>query len=135
MKEDDLDGKKGKSEGSTKKFDNPIEILKIRLKNICNKNREKSRLLAQYTRNAQVIEAAALKFPVDSYRLASASLLFEDNKLFPQALALARKGVEYNPNNFDAWRVLSVISQSTPEEKAKAIEMMHKLDPRNTDLK
>jgi hypothetical protein len=52
VKEDDLDGKKGKSEGSTKKFDNPIEILKIRLKNICNKNREKSRLLAQYTRNA-----------------------------------------------------------------------------------
>ena len=58
MKEDDLDVKKGKSEGSTKKFDNPIEILKIRLKNICNKNREKSRLLAQYTRNAQVIEEA-----------------------------------------------------------------------------
>ena len=90
---------------------------------------------AMSSSNAQIIEAAALKFPLDSYRLASASLLFEDNKLFPQALALARKGVEYNPNNFDAWRVLSAISQSTPEEKAKAIEMMHKLDPRNKDLK
>jgi len=32
--------------------------LKIRLKNITNKNREKQRLLAQYTRNARVIEEA-----------------------------------------------------------------------------
>lgn len=46
VKEDDLDGKKGKADGANKKFDNPIEILKIRLKNICNKNKEKSRLLA-----------------------------------------------------------------------------------------
>ena len=52
VKEDDLDGKKGKAAGANKKFDNPIEILKIRLKNICNKNKEKSRLLTQYTRNA-----------------------------------------------------------------------------------
>jgi hypothetical protein len=31
--------------------------------------------------------------------------------------------------------VLSAMSQATPEEKAKAIEMMHKLDPRNKELK
>lgn len=44
MKEDDLDGKKGSK--VDKKFDNPIEILKIRLKNMLNKNREKNRLLS-----------------------------------------------------------------------------------------
>jgi hypothetical protein len=32
--------------------------LKIRLKNLTNKNKEKSRLLAQYIRNARVIEEA-----------------------------------------------------------------------------
>jgi hypothetical protein len=37
---------------------------------------------AMSSSNAQTIEAAALKFPLDSYRLASASLLFEDNKLY-----------------------------------------------------
>jgi hypothetical protein len=46
VKEDDIDGKKGKAGGASGKFDNPIEVLKIRLKNIVNKNREKSRLLA-----------------------------------------------------------------------------------------
>jgi hypothetical protein len=67
--------------------------------------------------------------------LATAALLFEDSKLYSQALALARKGISYNPEYFDAWKVLSYISQSTPEEKAKAIEMMRKLDPRNKELK
>lgn len=57
VKEDELEGKKSKSE-QNKKFDNPIEILKIRLKNICNKNKEKRRLLDQYIRNANVIQEA-----------------------------------------------------------------------------
>jgi len=45
VKEDDIDGKKGKADSTNKKFDNPIEILKIRLKNIEAKNREKDHLL------------------------------------------------------------------------------------------
>ena len=32
--------------------------MKIRLKNMLNKNQQKSRLLTQYSRNAQVIEEA-----------------------------------------------------------------------------
>jgi len=51
VKEDDLDGKKN-SKADNKKFDNPIEIMKIRLKNILSKNRQKQHLLTNYTRNA-----------------------------------------------------------------------------------
>lgn len=58
MKEDDIDAKKSKADSANKKFDNPIEIMKIRLKNMLNKNQQKSRLLTQYSRNAQVIEEA-----------------------------------------------------------------------------
>ncbi len=90
---------------------------------------------AMSSNDAQKVQAAALKFPIDSWRLANAALVFENSKLYPQALELARKGVEYNPDHFDAWKVLGAVSQSTPEEKSKAIEMMHKLDPRNKDLK
>lgn len=39
-------------------FANPIEILKIRLDQIKNKNSEKKKLLDQYVRNARVIEEA-----------------------------------------------------------------------------
>lgn len=57
VKEEEIEGK-SKKNGENKKFDNPIEILKIRLKNISNKNKEKQRLLSNYTRNANVIEEA-----------------------------------------------------------------------------
>lgn len=56
MKEDDYDAKKNKQDN--KKFDNPIEIMKIRLKNIQNKNKQKSHLLHNYVRNALVVEEA-----------------------------------------------------------------------------
>ena len=57
VKEEEIEGK-SKKNGENKKFENPIEILKIRLKNISNKNKEKQRLLSNYTRNANVIEEA-----------------------------------------------------------------------------
>ena len=90
---------------------------------------------AMVSNNVQTIEAAANRYPLDVLRMGNGALLFENNKLYPQALALARKVVIFNPNSFDAWKVLSSVSQATPEEKAHAIEMMHKLDPRNTELK
>lgn len=49
---------KGKPGDKKDEFYNPIEILKIRLRNITAKNREKKRMIEQYMRNAQVIEAA-----------------------------------------------------------------------------
>lgn len=39
-------------------FANPVEILKIRLKQVTNKNKEKKKLLDQYVRNAKIIEEA-----------------------------------------------------------------------------
>ncbi len=90
---------------------------------------------AMSSNDALKIQAAALKFPMDSWRMANATLIFENNKLYPQAIEMARKGVTYNPDSFDAWRVLGAVSRATPAEKAQAIEMMHRLDPRNTELK
>ena len=58
VKEDDLDAKKQKADSANKKFDNPIEIMKIRLKNIQNKNKQKSLLLTNYVRNAVVVKEA-----------------------------------------------------------------------------
>jgi len=51
--------KDNKGGGSGKEeFANPIEILKIRVKNQTEKNREKKRLLEQYVRNARIISEA-----------------------------------------------------------------------------
>jgi len=45
---------KGPGQGK-QEFANPVEILKIRLTNLTNKNKEKRRLLEQYVRNAKII--------------------------------------------------------------------------------
>lgn len=72
--------------------------------------------------------------PVNSYKYANAVQLLERSKLFDLALKYAQVGVAFNPNNFDAWKVLYLISKSSPEEKAIALENMKRLDPKNPNV-
>jgi O-antigen ligase len=87
--------------------------------------------------NVQQVEAAltpSYLAPRDSSRLAQAVLLFENSKLYDQAHKYALEGVKYNPNFFDAWRVLYSISKSTQVEKDEALKNMKRLDPLNPDV-
>jgi hypothetical protein len=89
------------------------------------------------SQNVQQVEAAlapSYLSPRDSARLAQAVLLFENSKLFDQAYTYAKIGVEYNPNFFDAWRVLYSISKSTQAEKDEALKNMKRLDIYNPDV-
>jgi hypothetical protein len=72
--------------------------------------------------------------PANSYRYASAVQLLESSKLFDLAYKYALVGIEFNPNNFDSWDVLYKISNSTAEDKARALENMKRLDPNNPNV-
>ena len=72
--------------------------------------------------------------PANSYKYANAVQVLENSKLYDLALKYAQIGVKFNPHNFDAWRVLYVISKSSPEEKAEALENMKRLDPKNPNV-
>jgi O-antigen ligase len=72
--------------------------------------------------------------PSDSTRLAQAVMTFENSKLFDQAHEIAIQGVSYNPDSFDAWRVLYAISKATSSEKELALKNMKRLDPHNPDV-
>ena len=72
--------------------------------------------------------------PENSYKYASAAQLFEGSKLFDLAYKYAKIGVEFNPDNFDAWKVLHYVSKSTPEDKGLALENMKRLDPNNPNV-
>ena len=72
--------------------------------------------------------------PPNSYKYTVAVQLLESSKLFDLALKYARIGVEFNSDNFDAWKVLYLISKSTPEEKTLALENMKRLDPKNPNV-
>jgi tetratricopeptide (TPR) repeat protein len=87
--------------------------------------------------NVQSVEAAltpSYLAPRDSARLAQAVLLFENSKLYDQAYKYAKEGVAFNPNFFDAWRVLYAVSKSTQQEKDEALKNMKRLDPLNPDV-
>ena len=60
--------------------------------------------------------------------------LLEESKLYDLAYKYAQIGVEFNPNNFDSWKVLYLINKSTPEDKALALENMKRLDPNNPNV-
>jgi hypothetical protein len=72
--------------------------------------------------------------PANSYKYVNAVQLLESSKLFDVSLKYARIGVKFNSDNFDAWRVLYLITNSSPEEKAIALENMKRLDPKNSNV-
>jgi hypothetical protein len=89
------------------------------------------------SQDVQKVEAALLPGylnPANSYKYANAVQILESSKLFDLALKYARIGVEFNPDNFDAWKVLYFVSQSSPEDKALALENMKRLDPKIPDV-
>jgi hypothetical protein len=53
-----------------------------------------------------------------------------------QPLVFFQGGRDYqvSDENFELWKVFYLIQSSTPEEKAKALENMKRLDPLNPDL-
>jgi hypothetical protein len=80
------------------------------------------------------ITEVAQQWPRDAYRTNQIAIPLESSGLTDQSLMLARQNIVFSPRNFDAWRILSQVTKSSPEEKTKSLEMMRKLDPRNTEL-
>ncbi len=72
--------------------------------------------------------------PRDSYRMAQAVILFENNKLSDQAYKYALEGVKFNPDYFDAWRVLYSVSKASQADRDLALANMKRLDPNNPDV-
>jgi hypothetical protein len=72
--------------------------------------------------------------PQNSYKYTNAVQLLESSKLYDLAYKYALIGVEFNPNNFDSWKVLYLITNSTAEDKARAMENLKRLDPNNPNV-
>ena len=72
--------------------------------------------------------------PQGSFRYANATQLFEANKLYDQAYKYAKIGVDFNPEFFDAWKMLYYIQKSTPEERELAKKNLLRIDPMNKNI-
>jgi hypothetical protein len=72
--------------------------------------------------------------PQDSTRLAQATILFGNSKLHDQAYKYALEGVKFNPDYFDAWRVLYGAANATQADRDLALANMKRLDPKNPNV-
>jgi len=89
------------------------------------------------SQNVEKVEAALIPGylnPMNSYKYTNAVQLLESSKLYDLAHKYALIGVEFNPDNFDSWKVLYLITNSTTEDKARAMENLKRLDPNNPNV-
>jgi O-antigen ligase len=94
----------------------------------------KSALKSQQLPNVEAALQGGYMQPMSSARLAQAVQMFEQSKLPDQAYTYAKKGVEFNPDYSDAWKMLYYTSKSTEADKALAVKNMKRLDPFNPDV-
>jgi hypothetical protein len=89
------------------------------------------------SQNAQTLEEALVPGylnPANSYKYANAVQLMENSKLYDLAYKYAQISVQFNPDNFDSWKMFYFISKSSAAEKAIALENMKRLDPNNPNV-
>jgi len=87
--------------------------------------------------SVQVVEAALVPSylnPANVSKYLQAIQLFESNQLPDYAYKYAKLAVKFNPNAFDAWKLLYYISKSTQADKDLALENMKRLDPKNPNI-
>jgi O-antigen ligase len=89
------------------------------------------------SQNAETLEEALVPGylnPANSYKYAKAVELMENSKLYDLAYKYAQISVQFNPDNFDSWKMFYFISKSSAAEKAIALENMKRLDPNNPNV-
>jgi hypothetical protein len=93
---------------------------------------------AQVSQNAALLEAsleASYLNPLNTFKITNTTSLFENSGLHELSHKYAILGVEWNPDNFESWRILYQIKLSTTAEKLRAEENMKRLDPLNPNVR
>ena len=84
----------------------------------------------------QIMEALKPGYlsPENTAKYQQAMLLFANSNLMDQAHLVAISATNFNSDDFDSWRILYFLTNSTEAEKSEAVKNMKRLDPRNPDV-
>lgn len=80
------------------------------------------------------IESAATKPGATAFHLGLAIDTAASNNYGPQAYELAQKLIARYPRDFYGWKVLSVLTNATVQERSNARKVLKQLDPYNPEL-
>lgn len=72
--------------------------------------------------------------PLHSYKYLINVQILEESNFNDLAHKYALEAVEYNPDYFDAWKLLSLLKNTSAEEKQIALANMRRLDPKNPEI-
>lgn len=92
---------------------------------------------AQTSRNLAVFEESlkpTFMNPQNSYKYGNSIRVLEESGLTEKAREYALAAIRFNPESFEAWKTLYLISGSSNSEKTMAIRNMKRLDPLNPDV-
>ena len=94
----------------------------------------RSALASQDTNQVEQALTPGYLNPANSFKYGNAVQVLENSQLYDLAYKYAKIAVEFNPDNFDSWKVLYLVTNSSAEEKAKALAEMKRLDPNNPNV-
>jgi hypothetical protein len=92
---------------------------------------------ARNSRNLENIQAALVPNyfnPANSFKYREAIALLEANNLADLALGYAKKAVKFNPDDFESWRVIYSLPNTTDQLRKRALDNLKRLDPLNPDV-
>jgi O-antigen ligase len=79
--------------------------------------------------DAKALQAAALQFPQDIFRIGRAAEILKEYKIQKESLFLAQSGVKNFPESYAAWAVLYTSPWASETERAQAKVKLFELDP------
>jgi len=92
---------------------------------------------AQMSQDANQVEAVLTPSylnPLNTFAFNNIVGVFETNNLTDLAYKYGMEAVKFNPDSYDAWRNLSLLSKTSQEERQQAFENMKRLDPLNSTI-
>ena len=72
--------------------------------------------------------------PPSTSKYIAAIQMFEDSKFYELSHTYAVQAVNWNPDNYELWRVLYFINGSSDSDRERAIKNMKRLDPLNINV-
>jgi len=81
------------------------------------------------TSDARIINANAFLKPLELQRMFIAANILERNKFYKESYEITQTAVKNFPDSFEAWRLLSELTNSSKLDKARAKSELKRLDP------
>lgn len=92
---------------------------------------------AQMSQDANRVEAVLTPSylnPINTFAFNNIVGVFETNNFADLAYKYGKEAVKFNPNSFEAWRNLSLLSKTSDVERQEAFTNMKRLDPLNKTI-